>query len=115
VLCACPCQKEFEPKRGNQIYFNAEHRQKDKNRRWPRKRQSAFPAPFGSGLGAHRKARTSGVPPLLGTQMAQPKPRTLLWETRGKFGPDFVNGVSRSVLMVRGLVVTKLLLLRAEK
>jgi hypothetical protein len=74
-----------------------------------------FPAPFGSGLGAHRKARTSGVPPLLGTQMAQPKPRTLLWETRGKFGPDFVNGVSRSVLMVRGLVVTKLLLLRAEK
>ena len=47
--------------------------------------------------------------------MAQPKPRTLLWETRGKFGPDFVNGVSRSVLKVRGFVVTKLLLLRAEK
>ena len=28
--------------------------------------------------------------------MAQSKPRTLLWETRGKFGPEFVSGVSRS-------------------
>ena len=39
--------------------------------------------------------------------MAQPKPRTLLWETRGKFSPEFVNGVSRVVLKVRGLIVAR--------
>jgi predicted DNA-binding transcriptional regulator AlpA len=73
VKCACPCGKEFEPRRSNQRYLNAEHRQKDKNRRWPRKRQSLSPAPLRNALGAHRKARASGVPPLLGTQMAQAK------------------------------------------
>ena len=47
--------------------------------------------------------------------MAQSKPRTLLWETRGKFGPEFVNGVSRSILKVRGLIVAKFQLVGREQ
>ena len=87
MTCACPCGNEFEPRRSNQIYFNAEHRQKDKNRSWPVKRQSLLTVALRNGLAAHRKAKTSGTP-LLGTQMAQPKPRTLLM-----FGGAF--GVAR--------------------
>jgi len=78
VICACPCGKEFEPKRSNQVYLSAEHRQKDKNRHWPRKRQSLLPVPLRDGFAAHRKATTSGVPLLLGTRMAQPKPHTIV-------------------------------------
>jgi hypothetical protein len=115
MKCACLCGKEFEPVRSNQVYFNAEHRQRDKNRRWPRKRQSFLPVLSRNGRGARRKARTSGVPPLLGSQIAQSKPRTLLWETRGKFGPEFVNGVSRSVVKARGLVVAKFQLVGREQ
>jgi hypothetical protein len=115
LICLCPCGEEFELKRSNQVYFDAEHRQKDKNRRWPRKRQSLLPVPLGNGLGKRRKARTSGVPPLLGIEMAQARPRTLLWETRGKFGPEFANGVSRSVLKVRGLIVSKFRLVGTAK
>jgi hypothetical protein len=47
--------------------------------------------------------------------MAQVNPRTLLWQTRGEFGPEFVNGVSRSALKVRGLVVVKFQLVGREK
>ena len=47
--------------------------------------------------------------------MARPRPRTLLWETWGKFGPEFVNGVSRSVLKIRGLAVVKFRLVGREK
>ena len=114
MLCACPCGKEFEPKRSNQVYFDAEHRQADKDRRWPRKRQSFLPVLPRNGPGGRRKARTSGVPPLLGTQVARPKPRTILWETRGRFGPDFLNGLSRSVLKVRGLLAAKFQLVGGE-
>ena len=78
MICLCRCGKEFEPKRSNQRYLNAEHRQKDKNRRWPVKRQSLLPLPFRNGLGKRRKARTSGVTPLLGTRMAQVKPHTIV-------------------------------------
>jgi|SRR5208283_4935123 len=115
MKCACPCGKEFEPKRSNQVYLNAEHRQKDKNRRWPRIRLSVFPVAFRDALRKRQEAQTSSFQPLLGTQMAQPKPRSLLWETRGKFGPEFVNGVSRSVLKVRGLIVAKFRLVGREK
>lgn len=78
MICPCPCGREFEPKRSNQRYLNAEHRQKDKDRRWPRKRQSLLPVPFRDGLAAHRKAKTSGGPPLLGTRMAEVKSHTIV-------------------------------------
>ena len=98
MLCACPCGKEFEPKRSNQVYFSAEHRRRDSNRRWPVKRQSLLPVSFRKGQRERQKAGTSYVTLHEGASLAQPKPRTLLWETRGKFGPEFVNGASRSVL-----------------
>ena len=78
MICLCRCGKEFEPKRSNQRYLNAEHRQKDKNRRWPVKRQWLLPLPFRNGLGKRSKARTSGVTPLLGGQMAQVKPHAIV-------------------------------------
>ena len=71
MICACPCGEEFEPKRSNQVYFNAEHRKKDKNRRWPRIRLSVFPAAFRDALRKRQEAQTSGFQPLLGTEMAQ--------------------------------------------
>lgn len=36
MKCVCPCEREFEPQRRNQIYYEAACREKDKNRRWPR-------------------------------------------------------------------------------
>jgi hypothetical protein len=46
--------------------------------------------------------------------MARVKLRTVLWETRGKFGPEFVNGLSRSALKIRGLIVAKFELVRGK-
>jgi predicted DNA-binding transcriptional regulator AlpA len=77
VRCACLCGKEFEPKRSNQVYFNAAHRRRDKDRRWPRRRVSLLPVASTNGQQEHRKAKISGVQPLLGTAMAQSNPRTL--------------------------------------
>ena len=114
AICACPCGKEFEPKRSNQVYLNAAHRKRDSNRRWPVKRQSLLPVPLRRGHRKSQKAETSYVTSHQG-QMAQSKPRTLLWETRGKFGPDFMNGVSRSVLKVCRLTVAKFQLVGREK
>jgi hypothetical protein len=68
MKCICPCQQEFQPKRSTQIYFSAEHRQRDKNRRWPRKRQSVFPVASRDGPTERQEAKTSGVPPLPGTE-----------------------------------------------
>jgi len=85
MKCVCPCGKEFTPKRSNQIYLSGEHRQRDKNRRWPVKRQSVLPVASRNGLRKRRAARTSGVTPLLGTEMAQTESRTLLIAT-GAFG-----------------------------
>lgn len=108
MICLCGCGREFEPKRKNQIYFSAEHRRRDSNRRWPVRRQSLLPVSFRRGHRERQKEQASYVTSHEGTQMAQAKPRTILWETRGKFGPEFVNGVSRSVVKVRGFVVTRL-------
>jgi predicted DNA-binding transcriptional regulator AlpA len=77
MKCACPCGKEFEPARSNQVYVNAEHRKRDSNRRWPVKRQSTLPEALRDGPTERRKAETSHVTLLLGTQMAQSNPRTL--------------------------------------
>ena len=73
MKCACPCGEEFEPSRSNQIYFNGEHRKRDKNRRWPVKRQFKDRATSRSGPQSHQQAQTSGVTPLQGTEMAQTK------------------------------------------
>jgi hypothetical protein len=85
VLCICPCGKEFEPKRSNQVYFNAEHRRRDSNRRWPVKRQSSLPVSFRKSHRERQKPETGYVTSHEGTQVAQPKPRTLL-ALGGAFG-----------------------------
>lgn len=68
MVCACPCQQEFEPRRCNQIYLSAEHRRRDKNRRWPVKRQSVLPVALRNGPRNRQEAQTSGVTPLLDTE-----------------------------------------------
>ena len=68
MKCACPCKQEFEPKRSNQIYLSGAHRQKDKDRRWPRKRRAILPVALRNASGEHQEAETSGVPPLAGTK-----------------------------------------------
>ena len=78
MKCACPCEQEFEPKCKGQIYFNAACRQRDKNRRWPVKRQSLPPALPRNGLGARQEAQQGGVTPLLGIRMADAKRGTIL-------------------------------------
>ena len=71
AICACPCGKFFEPARSNQVYLNAEHRQKDKNRRWPVKRSPILPVALQDGFAERQGAQASGVTPLLGSEMAQ--------------------------------------------
>jgi predicted DNA-binding transcriptional regulator AlpA len=83
MICACPCRREFEPKRRNQIYLNAEHRQKDENRRWPVKRGTNFGAAFRNGPGERQEARASGVTPLLGGEMAKANRATVLGDSGG--------------------------------
>ncbi len=84
MKCACPCREEFEPKRDNQVYLNAEHRQRDKNRRWPRKRHALYPVTSRDGLGKQQEAKLAGVPPHPGTEMAQATSKTLQKEKRRK-------------------------------
>ena len=71
MKCACPCGEEFEPKRRNQIYLNAEHRRKDSNRRWPVQRRAASPTISRDALGERQEEETSYVTLLLGGEMAQ--------------------------------------------
>src|ERR1035437_4856449 len=73
MKCACHCGEEFEPERSNQKYVNAEHRQRDKNRRWPVRRQSKDVVASRNGRGMRQQPQTSGVTPLLGTELAQTK------------------------------------------
>ena len=83
--CACPCRREFEPKRKGQIYFNRKCRQKDKDRRWPRKRASILPEALRNGSGMRKTAKTSGGPPLLGSQMAGAESGLILGQCRAGF------------------------------
>lgn len=108
-------REDFTPARSNQVYKNAEHRREDSNRRWPVKRQSLLPVVSRSGHKKRQKAGASYVTLHQGEAVAQSKPRTLLWETRGKFGSEFVSGVSRSVLKVRGPIVAKFRLMGRRK
>lgn len=65
MTCACPCQQEFVPRRCNQVYLNARHRQRDKDRRWPRKR---VPVALRNGPTERQEAKASGVQPLPSTE-----------------------------------------------
>lgn len=114
MLCACGCGRIVVPKQKGQIYYNAACRQRDKNRRWPVKRQSGVPVLSRDGLAARKKAQRGGVTPSLG-EIAQAKPRTLLWEASGKFGGEFVAGVSRSVLRARGWYIAGFQLVRKKR
>jgi Helix-turn-helix domain len=70
VKCLCPCGEEFEPKRAGQIYKDASHRQRDKNRRWPLKRLQASQIPLRNTGGERQGAQASGVTPLPSAQIA---------------------------------------------
>lgn len=56
MLCACPCKREFEPKRSNQIYFDGDCRKKDKNRRWPHVKGPVFAGVSGVASGCTKQA-----------------------------------------------------------
>ena len=84
MICACPCGKQFEARRSNQIYLDRTHRQRDKNRRWPVKRQTDFGVAPRNSLGKPQEAQASGVTPLLGTEMAQMRLGELEIEKRAK-------------------------------
>jgi predicted DNA-binding transcriptional regulator AlpA len=88
VKCASPCQQEFEPKRKNQIYVNAEHRRKDSNRRWPVKRQSALPGALRNGPGKLQEAKTSYVTLHGGPSLPSIVRQALTRERRRKFKGD---------------------------
>jgi predicted DNA-binding transcriptional regulator AlpA len=85
LKCACPCAEEFEPKRSNQVYKNAKHRQRDKDQRWSRKRQSLSGAALRNARISRWEPKTSGGPPLLGSQMAKAEFRTILGQPRAGF------------------------------
>jgi predicted DNA-binding transcriptional regulator AlpA len=71
VECICPCKRKFEKKRPNQVYFSDECRKKDKNRRWPVKRQSLSPALPSDALKSAERRCTPGVTPDRGESVAQ--------------------------------------------
>jgi hypothetical protein len=104
VKCACPCQQEFTPQRQNQVYVDARHRQRDKDRRWPRKRQSAFPVAPRNGPGERQEAKASGGPPLRGAQVAPIDCRALKREKRRK-----LKGDTNSAKMLTAYEVSRLL------
>jgi DNA-binding transcriptional regulator YiaG len=66
MLCLCGCKTEFEPTRANQVYANAEHRKRDKNRRWPVRRQSPAGSDATEANASAEKRCTAGVTPLQG-------------------------------------------------
>jgi len=80
MMCACPCGKEFEPKRKNQIYLSAEHRRRDSNRRWPVKRQSLLPVSFRNAYRGRQRAETGYVTSHKGTEMPETLTGTLVPE-----------------------------------
>jgi hypothetical protein len=125
MLCACGCGEGFEPERANQIYKDASHRQRDKNRRWPVTRRKAFQVTLRDGHRERQKAQSAGVTPLLGTEMAETKEQRrnrarkqassellspfqvarflgmsvwtlILWRKKG-FGPPFLR-ITRSII-----------------
>ena len=104
MICACRCQQEFEPKRRNQIYVNAEHRQKDKERRWPRKRYPVSPVASRNGLGKRREPKTSGGPPHPGDTLAQIVAQALRAQKRRK-----IRESPKSAEMLTAYEVSRLL------
>lgn len=60
--CFCGCGEKFIPKQSNQIFVNTEHRERDKNRRWPQVRLSSQ-ALLGMASGNAQQAVTPGVAP----------------------------------------------------
>ncbi len=112
MKCACLCGEEFEPKRSNQVYLNAEHRQRDKNRRWPVKRQIDFRATSRDRLGERRETETSGVTPLLGTQMAQTKKERIRERMGRKQSSEFLSPLQVARLL--GVSAWNLLLWRKK-
>jgi hypothetical protein len=83
MICLCGCEREFTPRRSNQVYFNSEHRKRDSNRRWPVRRQSSE-ATLRNSLGKRQEARTSYVTLLLGTEMGQGLNEASQGQERGK-------------------------------
>ena len=107
MKCACPCGEEFEPERTNQVYVNAQHRKRDKNRRWPVKRQSVSPELPRNGPTERSRAQTSGVTPLLGTDMAQTQNQRVFEARRKRESAEFLS--RRQVADLLGVSVWSLI------
>lgn len=89
MQCVC-CGEEFSRSRRGQIYKNSQHRQKDKNRRWPVKRQSVLRATSSDVLGERWDPETSGVTPL---QVAQSKRECVKEQMGKKASHEFLSPV----------------------
>ncbi len=72
MKCLCGCGKEFEPTRRNQVYFDAKHRQRDRERRYPRFRVSVSREPNQDSLRESQQARAECGPQLASPLRAQP-------------------------------------------
>jgi predicted DNA-binding transcriptional regulator AlpA len=72
MICACPCKREFEAKRKNQIYFEAACRYREQNRRAPVKRSNVSGIGSGDGRSEPQQARYSVVTKATGSAVAQP-------------------------------------------
>ncbi len=90
MKCACPCKREFTPKRKTQIYFDANCRKGDSYRRWPVKRQG-HPVSSRNGLGKRQEAETSYVTLHQGTEMAQTKRERLKAKNGRRAGTEFLT------------------------
>lgn len=112
MKCACLCGGEFEPKRRNQIYASADHRKKDKNRRWPRVSAEALAAASRNGLGERIEAVHHGGTASGGTEMAQTKFQRRNEARRKPVGSEFLT--PRQVTELLGMSDSGLLLWRRK-
>lgn len=64
VLCFCGCGESFFQKRRDQLYVNGDHRERDRERRWPRKRTASVAAITRIGQCGAQEAKISDGPSL---------------------------------------------------
>jgi hypothetical protein len=72
MKCACRCGEEFSASRSNQIYVNAEHRERARNRRHPVKRLSKDQVALLDGPGARQEGNSAMVTMPLGRMGPKP-------------------------------------------
>ena len=99
ATCICGCKLEFEPKRSNQVYFSAEHREKAKRERLVQVWMGKDRARAWRTRQARQAAKTSRITQLL-RESVQPGWKTVLWEKDGSFSRTRERG-AKAVLKGR--------------